>query len=105
MQAVPADCAITWWALPDEASSATATAVGLHPDSGLLMMVRDLPTRRHAGVHVRPFVVGADEAAWLAVNNAAFAAHRMVAGMCQSEWRTGFQQLLIDIETVLGRQV
>ena len=75
VDAVPADSAITWWAHPDETSAATAAAIGLLPDRGLLMMVRDLPVRLDAGVALRPFVVGTDEAAWLEVNNAAFAAH------------------------------
>ncbi|MDO8391752.1 MAG: mycothiol synthase [Actinomycetota bacterium] len=75
IQALPSGGAITWWAGADDASAATATAVGLAADRGLLKMVRDLPIDVRADVLVRSFVVGHDEAAWLAVNNAAFAAH------------------------------
>lgn len=67
------------------AAAALATAVGLVPRRELWRMRRPLPLDEAAdppgpvplppGVHVRTFVVGRDEDAWLALNAAAFAGH------------------------------
>ncbi|HWS59124.1 MAG TPA: mycothiol synthase, partial [Actinotalea sp.] len=69
------------WAHGDLAGArALATAAGLHQVRALWRMSHDL-TRLPpvgalpAGVVVRPFVVGADEGAWLEVNARAFARH------------------------------
>jgi len=71
------------WAHGDlPAARALATSRGYARERVLLQMRRDLagvdPEPRPVlpeGVHVLPFVVGRDEAAWLRVNAAAFAAH------------------------------
>ncbi len=73
MNMVPTTTAVTWWST--EASAAVAAELGLLPDRGLLRMGRALPIPDTAKVAVRSFRVGVDEQAWLAVNNAAFAAH------------------------------
>jgi len=70
---VPITTAVTWWST--EASAAIAAELGLLSDRGLLRMGRALPTASTTDVALRPFRVGLDEQAWLAVNNAAFAAH------------------------------
>jgi mycothiol synthase len=52
-----------------------AEAQGLVPTREILRMGRDLPLDVPWELDVRPFVVGRDEAAWLEVNNRAFAWH------------------------------
>ena len=78
--ALPTDAAITWWAHPDETSAAIARRLGMHPDRRLLKMERPLPIEAGAHVALRPFRPGADDAAWLEVNNAAFAEHAEQGG-------------------------
>ncbi len=70
---VPVTTAVTWWST--RASADIAAGVGLAPDRQLLRMGRSLPIANTTDVALRPFQVGVDEQAWLAVNNAAFAAH------------------------------
>jgi mycothiol synthase len=52
-----------------------AASVGMSAERRLLQLRRLLPTGLEAGVPTRPFVPGQDEAAWLQVNNRAFAWH------------------------------
>jgi mycothiol synthase len=73
--ALPADAAITWWTHEGDDAARSAAQLGLGPGRALLQMRRPLPPEVSTDVPVRPFVVGADEAAWLEVNNAAFAWH------------------------------
>ncbi len=73
LRMVPSSTAVTWWST--ESSAPVAAALGMVPDRRLFRMGRALPLTITTGVTVRPFRVGADEQAWLAVNNAAFAAH------------------------------
>ncbi len=72
---LPAGAAITWWTKAGDHAAAAAAQLGLRPGRALLQMRRALPLAETTDVPVRPFVVGADEAAWLEVNNAAFAWH------------------------------
>jgi mycothiol synthase len=70
---LPADCQIVWWSTDE--SAAEAADLGMIPDRRLLRMTRPLPIAATSAATVRPFLPGADEAAWLEVNNAAFAWH------------------------------
>lgn len=70
-----------WWvpgATPTE--RAIAAALGLAPSRELWQMRVPLPRPERADLDWRPFVPGRDEAAWLEVNNRAFAAHRDQGG-------------------------
>ncbi len=69
--------ALTWWVDdPPPTIAALAAASGLSPSRALHEMRRSLPHERHAEIVTRAFQPGdADEAAWLAVNNRAFAGH------------------------------
>ncbi len=71
--AIPTDRSITWWAT--DLDHALAARLGLDPDRRLLHMRVPLPVAATTDVDVRPFRPGADDATWLAVNNAAFAWH------------------------------
>lgn len=73
--------ALTWWV--DDATDgqiALAAERQLHPTRALHEMRRPLPADRHATVETRSFVSGADDDAWLRVNNAAFADHAEQGG-------------------------
>jgi mycothiol synthase len=76
---LPADAAVTWWTHGDDDGTITAHALGMRPDRRLLQLRRPLPLPPEAAaagnVELRPFHPGSDEAAWLEVNNAAFAWH------------------------------
>jgi mycothiol synthase len=71
------------WVDQPPADLDTAVApLGLRPAREVLRLERSLPLReqRSAGVPTRDFVPGRDEAAWVEVNNAAFASHREQGG-------------------------
>ncbi len=70
--------ALTVWVDDDPVGAAIAdvsTERGLELRRTLHEMRVTLPLEQHATVVTRPFRPGADDAAWLAVNNRAFAAH------------------------------
>ncbi|MBI4936079.1 MAG: mycothiol synthase [Actinobacteria bacterium] len=72
---LPDDAAVTWWTHDGDSARELAASLGMRPGRSLLQMRRDLPIDASTDVEVRGFQVGADEQAWLEVNNAAFAWH------------------------------
>jgi mycothiol synthase len=67
-----------WIARPTPEQDADAQSLGFRPERELLQLRVRLPLDTEGsgpGPEVRPFVPGADEEAWLAVNNRAFAGH------------------------------
>jgi mycothiol synthase len=67
---------VEWWVSgPSAAIADLALLHGLHPGRRLLQMRCELTDLPSVTIETRPFRPGADEAAWLAVNNAAFAGH------------------------------
>jgi mycothiol synthase len=80
-----------WVPKPTEHWDAVAAGCGLARGRDLLQMRRPLPLVDDSPrVAVRPFVPGEDEAAWLEVNNRAFAGHPEQGG-----W---------DLDTILERE-
>lgn len=68
--------AVTWWVDgADDAVRSLAAAHGLTPARALHEMRRLLPHPDRSAVATRSFVPGADDAAFLEVNNRAFAGH------------------------------
>jgi mycothiol synthase len=79
---------VLWIFEPDERDDDVAARVGFRRQRELLQMRVALPLSESAawppGVDVRPFVPGEDDAAWLAVNNRAFAGHPEQGGWVES---------------------
>jgi mycothiol synthase len=67
---------VDWWVFDaTPADDEMAQALGLSPTRHLHQMRRPLPTGIPIDVETRSFRPGSDEAAWLEVNNRAFAGH------------------------------
>jgi mycothiol synthase len=97
-----------------EAAEAFARSNGLHPVRSLHVMHRSLrtgppwgPPRLPEGLVVRPFEVGRDEDAWIAVNAAAFAHHPeqgsllradLEQRMAESWWRPAGLILVVEAD-------
>ena len=88
---------VHWWVhQPADAHDAMAEAAGLGRGRDLLQLRRPLPLDlerlgvERPSLHLRPFVPGKDEQAWLEVNNRAFSWHPE-----QGDW---------DIDTLLERE-
>jgi mycothiol synthase len=82
---------VHWWVFePTSAHSQMAEAVGLRPGRQLYQMRCALPLAERSTITTRAFRPGHDEAAWLEVNNRAFAKHPE-----QGDW---------NLEVFLARQ-
>jgi mycothiol synthase len=67
---------VNWWMFePTDDDTELADRLGFTVGRELRQMRRPLPTGIPADVSTRPFVPGVDEAAWVDVNNRAFADH------------------------------
>jgi mycothiol synthase len=67
---------VHWWVYkPSDVDESVAAAVGLRRGRDLWQMRRPLPVDEPYSIETRPFVPGADDEAWLDVNNRAFAWH------------------------------
>lgn len=76
---------LTWWV--DDASPAVAELAASHGmalERALHEMRRPLPHPDRSAAETRAFVPGADDAAWLAVNNRAFADHGEQGGWTEA---------------------
>jgi mycothiol synthase len=74
-----------WISHPTESHDKLLAEYGFTRGRDLLQMRIDLPLSVHTDLPTRPFEIGKDEAAWLAVNNAAFAWHPEQGGWTVEE--------------------
>lgn len=80
---------VTWWvAEPTETHRAIAREAAMVPGRRLDQMRRALPTGEPVTIETRDFVPGADDEAWLSVNNRAFADHGEQGGWTPGTLRT-----------------
>ena len=94
-----------WVRGPDDAPATSAEAAGMRMTRELLQMRRPLPVDEPWSLDVRPFVVGRDEAAWLTVNNRAFAWHPEQSDMTLRELRDKESEPWFDPDGFLLHEV
>lgn len=86
-----------WWVDdPTDTDIAFAARHGLDPSRSLFEMRRPLPADRRSSVTTRAFRPGADEAAWLRVNNRAFAEHPEQGGWTAETLRSRMRESWFD---------
>jgi mycothiol synthase len=85
-----------WVRGPDDVRTACAESAGMSLGRELYQMRRPLPVDEPWELEVRPFVVGRDETAWLAVNNRAFAWHPEQSDMTLAELQAREQEPWFD---------
>lgn len=74
-----------WVRAGDPVATAAADSLGLTRERDLHQLRRPLPVDERWALAVRPFVVGQDEDAWLAVNNRAFDWHPEQGGWTRED--------------------
>jgi mycothiol synthase len=100
---------VNWWVFePTTAHTALATEAGMNQSRNLYQMRRSLPTGLEVTVETRAFVPGADDHAWLSVNNRAFADHGEQGGwtidtFCQRQQEDWFDPEGFRVYEVDGR--
>ncbi|BAN02573.1 acetyltransferase MshD [Ilumatobacter coccineus YM16-304] len=88
---------VNWWVYePTATHRALAAEAGMVQGRTLYQMRRSLPTERHATIDTRSFVPGADDEAWLSVNNRAFADHSEQGGWTIDTLRLRQQEAWFD---------
>jgi mycothiol synthase len=90
---------VNWW-VDDPTAAVTEVAAmhDLHPTRALHEMRRGLPAERRSNVITRAFVPGRDDAAWLDVNNRAFADHGEQGGWSVETLAQRFDEAWFDPE-------
>ncbi|MGA7760065.1 MAG: mycothiol synthase [Ilumatobacteraceae bacterium] len=100
---------VNWWVFePTSAHETLAADAGMVPDRLLHQMRRSLPTGVEVHITTRAFVPGADDEAWLRVNNRAFAEHGEQGGwtidtFCQRQQENWFDPAGFRILDLEGR--
>jgi mycothiol synthase len=104
---IPAAGPLRLWAMrATEADDEAARRSGFEPDRDLLQMTVPLPlpavtVEKARPVATRPFVPGQDEAAWLRVNNRAFAGHPEQGGWTLDQLHDRLAAEWVDLDGFL----
>lgn len=105
---------VNWWVFePTTAHTALAEAAHMSRSRTLHQMRRPLPTGMAVTIETRSFVPGADDTAWLRVNNRAFARHGEQGGwsietFCQRQQEPWFDPAgfrILDVTDEHGTQM